>query len=284
LERRPRWRWDDVRASIFARVQDFSLREVGHFGAPSLITRTTNDVQQVQMLVLMTFTMMVAAPIMGVGGIIMALRQDVPLSSMLLVIVPALIGLIALIVARMRPLFRAMQERIDTVNQVLREQITGIRVIRAFVRDEHERARFRGANDELTDVSLRVGQLMALMFPTVMLVVNAASGAVVQWSPHRRGRDADWRSDRVLSYHAAAMLVMMPTPMFVAAQAGWRGGPRRSRRVTRLGESGDPGDRRGAPSQRRRLRYLGPSGFSAARSGGLPVRPRPSSYWQRRRR
>src|SRR5690349_9371321 len=132
----------DVRSAIFTRVQDFSAREVGHFGAPSLITRTTNDVQQLQMLVLMTFTLMVSAPIMCVGGIVLALRQDVPLSSLLLVIVPVLVIVVTLIVRRMRPLFRSMQVRIDKVNRIMREQITGIRVIRAFVRDEHEQARF----------------------------------------------------------------------------------------------------------------------------------------------
>ena len=127
----------DMRAAIFSRVLSFSSREVGHFGAPSLITRTTNDVQQVQMLTLMVATMFIAAPITGVGGIIMALRQDVPLSGVLLVSVPSLVVLIGLVIRRMGPLFRTMQERIDRVNLVLREQITGIRVIRAFVRDEH---------------------------------------------------------------------------------------------------------------------------------------------------
>lgn len=169
----------DLRSSIFSRVQGFSAREVGQFGAPTLITRTTNDVQQVQMLVLLTFTLMVSAPIMCVGGIVLALRQDVPLSGLLLVVMPVLITVIGLIISRMRPLFRSMQERIDRVNQVMREQITGIRVIRAFVRDEHERQRYGVANDELTDVSLRVGRIMALMFPTVMLIVNVSSVAVI---------------------------------------------------------------------------------------------------------
>ncbi|AWN28851.1 ABC transporter ATP-binding protein [Streptomyces sp. NEAU-S7GS2] len=169
----------DIRAAVFDRVQSFSAREVGAFGAPSLITRTTNDVQQVQMLVLMTFTMMVSAPIMCVGGVIMALNQDVPLSGLLLVIVPVLGILVSLIVRRMRPLFRGMQERIDTVNRVLREQITGIRVIRAFVRDRHERERFAGANTDLYDASLRAGRLMSMMFPLVMLIVNVSSVAVV---------------------------------------------------------------------------------------------------------
>jgi ATP-binding cassette subfamily B protein len=175
----------DLRAAIFHRVQDFSAQEVNRFGPPSLITRTTNDVQQVQLLVLMTFTMMVAAPIMCVGGIVLALRIDATLSSLLLVVLPVMIVIVGVIVMRMRPLFRAMQERIDRINQVLREQITGIRVIRAFVRDRHERERFAVANEQLTDVSLRVGRLMALMFPSVMLVVNLSSVAVVWFGGHR---------------------------------------------------------------------------------------------------
>ncbi|MEV0147141.1 MULTISPECIES: ABC transporter ATP-binding protein [unclassified Nonomuraea] len=175
----------DLRAAIFHRVQDFSAQEVNRFGPPSLITRTTNDVQQVQLLVLMTFTMVVAAPIMCVGGIVLALRQDAALSSLLLVALPVMIVVVGVIVMRMRPHFRTMQERIDRINQVLREQITGIRVIRAFVRDRHERERFGVANDQLTDVSLRVGRLMALMFPTVMLVVNLSSVAVVWFGGHR---------------------------------------------------------------------------------------------------
>ncbi|MET7330871.1 ABC transporter ATP-binding protein [Nonomuraea sp. NPDC005650] len=175
----------DLRAAIFHRVQDFSAQEVNRFGAPSLITRTTNDVQQIQLLVLMTFTMMVAAPIMCVGGIVLALRQDTALSSLLLVVLPVMIVIVGVIVMLMRPLFRTMQERIDRINQVLREQITGIRVIRAFVRDKHEGDRFGVANDQLTDVSLRVGRLMALMFPSVMLVVNLSSVAVVWFGAHR---------------------------------------------------------------------------------------------------
>jgi ATP-binding cassette subfamily B protein len=175
----------DIRAAIFGRVQEFSAREVGHFGAPSLITRTTNDVQQVQMVVLMSFTMMLSAPITGVGGVILALRQDVPLSGLLLVIVPALIAAISLIIMRMRPLFRTMQGRIDTVNRVVREQITGIRVIRAFVRDEHEQARYGAANTELTDVSLAVGRLMAFIAPVMMLVVNLSSIAVIWFGAFR---------------------------------------------------------------------------------------------------
>jgi ATP-binding cassette subfamily B protein len=208
----------DVRAAIFGRVQQFSAREVGQFGAPTLITRTTNDVQQVQMLALLTFTLMVSAPIMCFGGIIMALRQDVPLSALLLIIVPVLIGIVSLIIMRMRPLFRLVQERIDQVNRVLREQITGIRVIRAFVRDEHERTRFGRANTELTDVSLAVGKLMALMFPSVMLVVNLSSVGVLWFGGHRidSGTMQVGALTAFLSYlMQILMAVMMATFMFV---------------------------------------------------------------------
>ncbi|MDX3227163.1 ABC transporter ATP-binding protein [Streptomyces sp. ME19-01-6] len=208
----------DVRAAIFDRVQSFSAREVGHFGAPSLITRTTNDVQQVQMLTLMSFTLMVSAPIMCVGGIVMALNQDVPLSALLLLIVPTLGIIVSLIVRQMRPLFRGVQERIDTVNRVLREQITGIRVIRAFVRDEHERERFTGANTELLDVSMRAGRLMSLMFPAVMMVVNLSSVAVVWFGGHRidSGDMQIGALTAFLSYlMQILMAVMMATFMFM---------------------------------------------------------------------
>jgi ATP-binding cassette subfamily B protein len=208
----------DVRGAIFSRVQDFSTREVGQFGAPSLITRTTNDVQQVQMLVLLTFTLMVAAPIMCVGGIVLALNQDVPLSSLILVIVPILVALVALIVSRMRPLFRKMQVRIDKVNRVMREQITGIRVIRAFVRDEREQLRFGEANDELTDVSLRAGRVMAFMFPTVMLIVNMSSIAVLWFGGHRidSGALQVGALTAFLSYLMQILMsIMMATFMFI---------------------------------------------------------------------
>ena len=175
----------DVRRGVFSRVQEFSAREVGRFGTPSLITRTTNDVQQVQMLAIMTFTLLVSAPIMCIGGIILALNQDVPLSSLLLVAVPALGVIVSLIIRRMRPLFRLMQVRIDEINRVLREQITGVRVVRAFVRDSQERERFGTANSELFDVSLGVGRLIALMFPSVMLVLNLSSIAVLWFGGHR---------------------------------------------------------------------------------------------------
>ncbi|GLW22501.1 multidrug ABC transporter ATP-binding protein [Microbispora amethystogenes] len=175
----------DVRSAVFHRVSGFSAREVSQFGAPSLITRNTNDVQQIQMLVVMTCTMLVAAPIMGVGGIIMALRQDVGLSWLMLICVPVLLVSIGSIVFRMVPQFRAMQTRIDTVNQVLREQLSGIRVVRAFVRESEETRRFAEANDALTGTALRVGRLTALIFPTVMLILNASSVAVLWFGAAR---------------------------------------------------------------------------------------------------
>ncbi|RGA04047.1 ABC transporter ATP-binding protein [Microbispora triticiradicis] len=175
----------DVRSAVFHRVSGFSAREVSQFGAPSLITRNTNDVQQIQMLVVMTCTMLVAAPIMGVGGIIMALRQDVGLSWLMLICVPVLLVSIGSIVFRMVPQFRAMQTRIDTVNQVLREQLSGIRVVRAFVREREETRRFAEANDALTGTALRVGRLTALIFPTVMLILNASSVAVLWFGAAR---------------------------------------------------------------------------------------------------
>ncbi len=208
----------DVRAAVFDRVQSFSARELGRFGAPSLITRTTNDVQQIQMLVLLAFTLMVSAPIMCVGGIIMALGLDVPLSAVLLAVVPVLGVSVGLIVRKMGPLFRTMQERLDGVNRVLREQITGNRVIRAFVRDRYEEKRFRGANTELTDLSVATGRLMALMFPTVMTVVNLSSIAVVWFGAHRI--DSGGMQIGALTAFLAylmqiVMAVMMATFMFM---------------------------------------------------------------------
>jgi len=208
----------DLRGAVFHRVQDFSTREVGQFGTPSLITRTTIDVQQVQMLALMTFTLMVSAPIMCVGGILMALHQDAPLSGLLLVIVPVLGAIVTAIVARMRPLFRLMQTRIDEINRVLREQITGVRVIRAFVRDRSERDRFGVANTALLDTSLSVGRLMALMFPGVMLVINVSSVAVLWFGAHRidSGEMQIGALTAFLSYLMQILMsVMMATFMFM---------------------------------------------------------------------
>ena len=187
----------DVRGAIFDRVLSFSARELNRFGAPSLITRNTNDVQQVQMLVLLSCTMFITAPITMIGGVIMALREDIGLSWLVAVAVPVLAISITLVIRKMRPLFRLMQTRIDTVNRVLREQITGIRVVRAFVREPYETARFAQANADLTATATSVGRLVASIFPIVMLILNVFSVAVL-WFGARRvdaGADADRLAD-----------------------------------------------------------------------------------------
>ncbi len=177
----------DVRDAIFHQVSTYSTREVHHFGSASLITRTTNDVQQVQMVLLMTCTLLIAAPMTGVGGVIMALREDVGLSWILTVSIPVLVFAIGNVVTRMVPQFRVMQERIDRANLVLREQIVGMRVVRAFVREPVERERFAGVNRDLTNTALRAGQLQAFMFPIVMLVLNVSTVAVLWFGAGRVG-------------------------------------------------------------------------------------------------
>ncbi|OZV83258.1 multidrug ABC transporter ATP-binding protein [Micromonospora echinospora] len=169
----------DVRAAVFRHVTRFSAREVARFGAPSLITRNTNDVQQVQMLVLVAGSMLVTAPIMSVGGLVMALREDVGLSWLVVVSIPAVAVAISLITRRLVPLFRRQQTRIDVVNRVLREQISGIRVVRAFVREPYETERFAAANADLTDTALRAGRLLATIYPVILLVLNVSSVAVL---------------------------------------------------------------------------------------------------------
>lgn len=175
----------DLRNAIFDRVLTFSARELNHYGAPSLITRNTNDVQQVQMLVVMSATVLLSAPITMVGGIFMALQEDVGLSWLVVVAVPVLAGSIWLVIHKLPPLFRTMQTRIDAVNRILREQITGIRVVRAFVREPYETARFEKASGELTESQTLVGQRFAMMFPIVMLVLNVSSVAVLWFGAHR---------------------------------------------------------------------------------------------------
>ncbi len=174
-----------IRRDLFNKVETFSSQEVGIIGAPSLITRTTNDVQQVQMLTLMSFTLMVTAPIMCVGGIILAMAQDVPLSALLLVVLPVLVVAIALIVRVLVPTFRKVQHQLDDINGVLREQITGISVIRAFGRRDYEAERFATANGALTASQLRTGRLLALMFPTIFFLVNVTSVGVLWFGGQR---------------------------------------------------------------------------------------------------
>jgi ATP-binding cassette subfamily B multidrug efflux pump len=222
----------DVRGAVFRRVGEFSAREVAQFGAPSLITRNTNDVQQVQMLVVMSCTMLVAAPITCVGGIIMALREDVGLSWLMVVAVPMLAVSVGLIVSRMVPGFRAMQTRIDAVNRVLREQITGIRVVRAFVREERETKRFAEANTAVTASALYVGRLMILIFPVVLLIMNGSSVAVLWFGGHRvaSGQMQVGALTAFLSYLVMILMsVMMAT--FVAMMV-----PRAAVCAERIGE------------------------------------------------
>ncbi len=177
----------DVRTALFHRVTEFSAREVTTFGPPSLITRVTNDVQQVQMLVMMTCTLLIATPFTAAGGLIMALRLDAPLTLILAVAIPVLVISLGSIISSMIPTFRRMQVRIDDMNRVLREQITGIRVVRAFVREPFERERFGNSNDQLTSVALRGGRLMGLMFPTAIGIVNLSSVAAIYFGASRVG-------------------------------------------------------------------------------------------------
>jgi len=202
----------DVRAALFHQVGSFSDREMAKFGAPTLITRNTNDVTQVQMLVLMTCTLLVAAPIMCIGGIFMALRTDLGLAWLLLISVPVLVIAISLIVVRMIPQFRKMQARIDVVNRVLREQISGVRVVRAFVREPLETRRFATANQQLTDTAVRAGRLMALMFPTVMLVLNASSVAVL-WFGAARVNNGDIEIGALIAFLSYLMQILFAVMM-----------------------------------------------------------------------
>ncbi|MBR7826452.1 ABC transporter ATP-binding protein [Actinospica sp. MGRD01-02] len=203
----------DLRSAQFRQVQRFSAREIGGIGTPSLITRSTNDVQQVQMLVLLFFIMTVSAPIMMVGSIVMALNQNVTLSGLLVVIIPVLAIVLGLIISRMVPLFRATQGKLDSINRVLREQITGVRVVRAFVRDDRERDRFEDASNELLQVSLGAGKLMSLMFPSVMLVVNLSSVAVLWFGGHliNDGRMQIGALTAFLSYLMQTLMSIMMT-------------------------------------------------------------------------
>ncbi|MCD9624507.1 ABC transporter ATP-binding protein [Rhabdothermincola salaria] len=210
----------DVRRDLFHRVTSFSQQEVDLLGAPSLINRITNDVQQVQMLVVMTMTMAIGAPIIAIGGIVMAITTDVGLSSLLIVSIPALLVVLLFIISRMVPQFRLMQTRIDGVNRVLREQITGMRVVRAFVREPEESARFADVNDKLTHTSLIAGRLMALMFPVVMLVVNASTVGVI-WFGSIRVDSGDLSLGDMIAFISYFTIILMSIMMatFVALLA-----------------------------------------------------------------
>ncbi|MCB2412080.1 ABC transporter ATP-binding protein/permease [Demequina sp. TTPB684] len=222
----------DVRSQVFARVGTFSENEVQHFGAPSLITRSTNDVQQVQMLVLMSATLLVSAPFMAIGGVIMALHQDIGLAWIMVVTVPVLLVGIIAIITRMVPHFQRMQRRIDQVNKVLREQLTGVRVVRAFVREPEETARFAKANADVTESALLAGRLMALMFPFVMVIMNLGSVAVL-WLGASRVESGETGVGALFAFLTyliqILMSIMMATFLFVLV-------PRASVSADRIGE------------------------------------------------
>ncbi len=208
----------DVRHAVFRRVQSFSLAELNVFGAPSLITRNTNDVQQIQMVVLMALNVMITAPFMAIGGVIMALRQDVPLSGLIAVIIPLMAVVIGSLLRVALPLFMQMQVRIDRVNQVMREKLAGIRVIRAFVRSDFEEARFAEANEELYDVSLKVARLFAIMMPALMAIFNVSLVAAMWFGGLRieSGAMPIGNLTAFLTYIMQILMsVMMATIMFV---------------------------------------------------------------------
>jgi ATP-binding cassette, subfamily B, multidrug efflux pump len=202
----------DVRQALFHQVTDFSAQDVARFGAPSLITRITNDVQQVQILVLMTCTLMLAAPFTIIGGVIFAVREDGPLTLILLVSIPALLLAVGTVISRMVPQFQVMQVRIDRINEILREQIMGMRVVRAFVREPEESQRFGSANADLTETSLNTGRLMAIMFPSVMLVVNLSSVAAV-WIGGDRIANGDMQVGALVAFLSYLIQILMSVMM-----------------------------------------------------------------------
>lgn len=208
----------DLRRAVFTRVIGFSERETTRFGTPTLLTRTTNDVRQIQLVVQLGATVLVAAPIMSIGGLLMALHQDAGLAWLLAVAVPALAGANYAIVVRMLPLFRRMQMLIDNINRVLRDQLTGIRVIRAFAREAHEQDRFARANHALSDTSLAVGNLQALMLPATTLIINASSVALIWFGGLRidAGHMQVGSLIAFLSYFMQILMAVLMATMVVA--------------------------------------------------------------------
>jgi len=202
----------DLRAAVFGKVETFAAREMAQLGAPTLITRSTNDVQQVQMLVFMLLILLVAAPIMCVGGIVMALRQDVELSGLLLVVIPVLVVSIGLVIRQMRPLFHQMQEKIDTINGVMREQIMGVRVIRAFAKEPYETERFGAANRDNMQVAIAAGRLMSLMFPIVMLIMNV-SVVLATWFGGLRIGSGDLEVGTLTAFQSYIIQILMSVMM-----------------------------------------------------------------------
>jgi ATP-binding cassette, subfamily B, multidrug efflux pump len=207
----------DVRGALFRRVTSFAQTEVNRFGTPSLITRNTNDVQQIQQVVMMALNMMILAPIMAIGGIIMAIRQDGPLSSLLIIVLPLMGAFIGAMLVRAMPLFRAMQLKIDRINQVMRETLSGVRVIRAFVRNDYEQRKFGDANADLTDTAMRVNRIFALMIPALFGILNLSTVAVMWFGSLRitSGGMPIGNLTAFLTYIAQILIsVMMATAMF----------------------------------------------------------------------
>ncbi|GAA3584721.1 ABC transporter ATP-binding protein [Klugiella xanthotipulae] len=204
----------DLRREVYRKVDSLSALETGRFGTATLITRSTNDVQQVQMLVLMTLNFMVSTPIMCIGGIVMALREDVGLSWLVWVSVPVLFAIVGFLVYLLMPLFRQMQDRIDGINSVLREQIVGIRVVRAFVREPFESARYEKANESLTRVSVRVGNIFVLMFPVIMMVLHLATAAVL-WFGGQRVDAGDMQVGSLTAFLQYLLQILMAVMMGV---------------------------------------------------------------------
>jgi ATP-binding cassette subfamily B protein len=202
----------DVRRDLYHTVMSYSAREVGQFGAPSLITRITNDVQQVQVFTLMSLTLFITAPIIIAGGLFFAIREDGALSLILLVAIPLLVLSVGQVALRMHPQFTKMQDRIDRVNQVLREQITGIRVVRAFVREPDETQRFGAANADLTETSLKTGRMMALIFPAVLLTINLSSVAAV-WFGADRISAGDMQVGSLVAFLSYLIQILMAVMM-----------------------------------------------------------------------
>lgn len=263
----------DVRRDLFDRVTGFSAREVGTLGAPSLITRITNDVQQVQMLVQMSLTMLVSAPIWAIGGVIMAMREDVGLSWLLFVSIPILLLIVGNIIRLMVPEFQRMQDRIDGLNRVLREQITGMRVVRAFVREPQEAVRFAGANDAVTESALKSGRLMSFMFPTAIAMTNFASVAVV-WFGSNRVASGDMQVGAMVAYITYLVQILMSVMMSTFIASMW---PRASVSADRIVEVLDTPSSVVAPAapvtsmpERATVQFIGASfGYPGAESDVL---------------
>ncbi len=226
----------DLRAGVFGKVETFAAREMTELGAPTLITRSTNDVQQVQLIVFMALTLLVTAPIMCFGGIAMALRQDVELSGLLLLVIPALVVSIALVIRQMRPLFRLMQVRIDTINGVMREQIMGIRVIRAFVKEDHEAERFGDANRANMEVAIAVGRLMAMMFPIVMLIMNV-SVVLATWFGGYRISSGDLEVGTLTAFQNYLVQILMSVMMATFMLMLWPRAEVSAERITEVLET-----------------------------------------------